>query len=168
MPAPTGMFATPCRPSQYRLTIELIPERAGGDNVRSAVSKSRWGAISKLAQSGAGGRCEICGDSPARGLECHEVWVRDVPTRTQSLAGLQALCKDCHLVKHLGVSSRLGLLERSVLHLATVNGIGEKEARAYVQWAFKRAAELDRYRWRIDISALDSIEEGLRAANRVP
>lgn len=155
MPAPTGHFSSDYHPSLYRLKIEMIPERSHYKNVRTSLPKSEWKRLSDTVAKASGGRCEICGATPSRGLECHEKWRYEESTRKQILTGLQALCKDCHLVKHLGVSYRLGMMDRSVAHMAAVNGISEKEGRWYAERAFKRAAELDRFKWTVDLAWLE-------------
>ena len=156
MPAPTGHFGNDYHPSLYKLKIEMIPERSHRKNVRTSLPASEWRKLSGATSAAAGGLCEICGCSPSRGLECHEKWLFDEEKRRQVLTGLIGLCKDCHLVKHMGVSYRLGLMDRSIAHLSLVNGISDKESRWYVERAFRRAAELDRLKWTIDISWLES------------
>jgi hypothetical protein len=47
------------------------------------------------------------------------------------------------------------MMDRSIAHMAAVNGISEKEGRWYVERAFKRAAELDRFKWTVDLAWLE-------------
>jgi hypothetical protein len=160
MPMPYGMLSAPrISPSSYKLTIELVPERQWGSNLRALTSATQWDKVGAEVFAAAGGRCEICeGIGRMHPLECHEVWRYDEDPamergqRTQILLGLQALCPACHRVKHLGFADKHGWLDSSIEHMAAVNTISKSEARAYVDWAYGRQKRRSTMRWEQDIS----------------
>lgn len=160
MPMPYGMFNAPVIDiASYKLTIELVPERQWGVNLRAMMSETQWGSVRSVVCSAANGRCAICGGLPGRSpLECHEVWAYDkdleftAGRRTQKLTGLQALCRPCHRVKHLGFADKQGWLEASIDHLARVNGISPGIARAYVKKAYEEQRRRATMVWKQDIS----------------
>lgn len=146
-------------PSAYRLRIELIPERQWGVNLRALMSETQWSQVSAAVFESASHRCEICGGvGRAHPLECHETWLYDEdpnfarPRRAQILTGMQALCPPCHRVKHLGFADKSGWLDASLDHLATVNGISTREARAYLEAAYVQQRRRASMRWDQDIS----------------
>lgn len=159
MPHPLGaLSATPIAPSRYKLRIELVPERQWGMNLRAAMSATQWDRVSAEVFAAAGGLCQICGGIGSKHpLECHEVWRYNensdlsAACRTQVLQGLEALCPACHRVKHLGFADKQGWLERSLEHLARVNGIGMREARAYLDWAYREQRRRSTMRFEQDI-----------------
>lgn len=142
----------------HRLTVEMVPASKWRDNLRALMSDTQWSQVSHLVSEQASHTCVICG---ARwpSLECHERWRYTLPDSNdpyrmgyQELAGLDALCKACHLVKHLGfATSKLGFAERSFMHLATVNGTSLAEAKAYAAWAFDEQRKMSRCNWQQDI-----------------
>lgn len=160
----TPQRSVPVRPGQYRLTIELIPESAWRKNLRAMMSQTQWDKIKDDVAEAAGHRCEICGGRGGRHpVECHERWSYDEKSWVQKLVGLLALCPSCHRAKHLGVSMRIGTIERDIGHLAKVNGIGRAEAEAYVQWAFDRQRSRMRLGWTQDVEWLrERYPESLR------
>ena len=136
-----------------KLTIELIPATSFFSNVRSAVSKTDWEMISKACCEKAGNKCEICGGvSRGKGLDCHETW--EFYGKTQKLMGLIALCSNCHMVKHFGLSEVRGLGAKAFKHLMKINEIGAEQAERHVfdcayEWE-KRSAIV----WDLDLSWL--------------
>jgi hypothetical protein len=68
--------------------------------------KSTWDLLRKSAYFVAENKCTVCGKESD--LEAHEVWDFDIPTRTQTLVDIVALCTACHGVKHFRHSQRIG------------------------------------------------------------
>jgi len=88
-----------------KLTIELIPESAWGENLRKYLPKEIWEKIRKEVFRKANYKCSICGK---RGkLHCHEVWEYDDQNHILKLKGFMALCENCHLIKHWGMATIL-------------------------------------------------------------
>ena len=139
-----------------KLTVELVPKTAWFKNVRSEVSKERWDNIRKLVYMKALYSCEICGgQGPKWPVECHEVWEYDDTKHIQRLVRMTGICPDCHQVKHIGLAERMGHLKDALAHLAKVNKWDEKQARQYVKEQFEVWQQRSRYKWTLDLSALD-------------
>jgi hypothetical protein len=111
-----------------------VPQDTWGNNLRSSVSKSIWDAIRKTAYEEAGYKCSICGATGR--LEAHEVWDYDYEKGIQKLIAIKALCKKCHMVKHMGRSMKLaaeGLFDIQELidHFNVVNELPEEHCAPY-------------------------------------
>lgn len=175
MPMPYGVLSTPAiSPKRYKLQIELIPERQWGVNLRSAMSATQWGQVSREIFEAAGHRCALCGGRGRKHpVECHEVWSYDedpdlaAGKRVQRLEGLQALCPACHRVKHLGFADKQGWLDASIKHLARVNGIGIPEARAYLDWAYAQQRRREFMKWAQDLSWFSDRYPGRLRSERI-
>jgi hypothetical protein len=142
------------------LTIELVPKSSWHDNVRSKVVPSRWNRIRKRVYERAGHSCEACGGSyKGRPAECHEMWEFDLPTKTQRLVRLIALCNACHEVKHFGLAEIRGRAAAALRHLAVTNGWTPIQAMEYVREAGKLWVLRNQVIWKVDISALKQYEE---------
>ena len=152
------------------LTIELVPRTCWYSNVRSEVPAAVWEKLKRRTSQLAGNHCEICGGrGPKWPVECHEVWLFVTPPssqvassspnqgRVQLLIGLQALCPDCHLVKHIGRAQVTGHGERALRHLAKVNGWSLEDAELYVEAAFEEWSRRSSVDWTLDISWLDEL-----------
>lgn len=141
---------------QTPLTIELVPRTCWFKNVRSEVSAEDWNKLKKMTAQAAGNRCEICGGrGPRWPVEAHEVWHYDDRDHVQKLAGLVALCPDCHSVKHMGLTISRGREEQALRHLARVNGWSVEDARLYVEVAFEVWSQRSNHDWTLDISWLE-------------
>jgi hypothetical protein len=84
----------------FKLGIELIPSTCFYSNLRNRVTKEVWDKIRKKTYSNDNNLCSVCGRVGE--LHCHEVWVYDDDLHIQKLSSLVALCKMCHMVKHIG------------------------------------------------------------------
>lgn len=137
------------------LTIELVPSTCFYDNLRSTLPKDLWDYLRKKTYAKAKNRCEVChGRGPNWPVECHEIWQYDDKKNVQKLAGLIALCPECHLVKHFGFSQIQGHAELSAEHLAKVNGWTKKQAEKHIESSFERWEERSQRRWDQDLSWL--------------
>lgn len=138
------------------LTVELVPSTCWFSNVRSEISKEEWDRLRTETYKNAGYRCEICGAKGRRWpVEAHEIWHYDDASHTQTLLRLQALCPDCHQVKHIGLSEARGRRDEALRHLAKVNGWSIDDAEMYVEVQFEVWARRSQHRWRLDISWLE-------------
>jgi hypothetical protein len=174
MASPVILSSTPRpTPGTYKLRIELVPEALWGVNLRSAMSATMWGQVGEIVFERAGGRCEICGGVGRRHpLECHEAWAY-VPDRkletginSQILRRLEALCPDCHLAKHIGFAEKTGRGEKTMAHMARVNGISLATARLYVEETYETQRRFARLAWRQDIEWFRSNFPGRLTAER--
>jgi len=140
------------RASLPRLSVELVPPLAWGKNVRAVVAADTWEALrwhfgavlykprfmsiefptdhfrTEL-------KCAIC-SAVAKTLELHEEWDYDDKKLVQRLTGLKAVCKKCHLAKHLGYANATGRTEEALTHLASVNGWTACQAEKYSEQVF--------------------------------
>ena len=139
-----------------RLTIELVPSSCWFSNVRSHVPSSVWEVLKKQTAKLTRYRCEICAGRGRRWpVECHEVWLYDDKTHTQTLVRLIALCPMCHKVKHIGLASVNGEFDEVRAHLMKVNQWPQQAtADAYIARAFHIFEERSQHEWALDISYL--------------
>lgn len=137
------------------LTIELVPSTSWFSNVRSAVTKKQWDYIKSQVSSKAYNVCEICGGvGPKHPVECHEIWNYDSKNLIQNLAGMIALCPDCHMVKHIGLAEVRGKKIQALRHLMSVNKMTKNKAEAYIEEAFKVWIERSKKYWILDLTHL--------------
>ncbi len=116
---------------ELKLCIELVPKTCWYNNMRHVYSKEAWDRIRKKAYADAKHLCQVCGVNSR--LNCHEIWGYDDERNVQYLKGFQALCDDCHDVKHYGFAEVMvhkgkwpkSRLEELVAHFNKVNGISE-------------------------------------------
>jgi hypothetical protein len=115
-----------------------------------------WEVLKKQTAKLTRYRCEICAGRGRRWpVECHEVWLYDDKTHTQTLVRLIALCPMCHKVKHIGLASVNGEFDEVRAHLMKVNQWPQQPtADAYIARAFQIFEERSRYEWTLDISYL--------------
>ena len=92
----------------------------GHASLANLLPREFWDRLRREAYRRAGYCCRIC-NRRAR-LHCHEIWCFNDRTECQTLLGFEALCEDCHHVKHIfPIRSREEYI-RSLRHLVEVNG----------------------------------------------
>lgn len=140
------------------LTIELVPATSWFQNARKILTPTEWDVVRKQVYRAAWWVCEICGGKgPKWPVECHEVWSftdGGLQDGVQTLAGLQALCPSCHMVKHFGFAQIRKREAEAFGHLMNVNKWGEQEARVYVRDAFSLWEARSRKNWTVDVQRL--------------
>jgi hypothetical protein len=102
-----------------KLTIDLLPKGAWGNNLSKTLPRNDWDAIRRTVYKVANNKCSICGRDGE--LHAHEIWKFDIPTKTQTLENIVALCPACHGVKHFRHSQMIGYGEQSKQHFLNVN-----------------------------------------------
>lgn len=141
--------------NKYRLYIELVPSTSWYNNMRKVLSRKEWDVIRKKAYKDANYKCEVCGDEGT--LHCHEVWEYDDKSRIQKLVGFQALCVNCHMIKHAGFSMHTRKGQRSfdakklIKHFCKVNNCSIEDFYIHEQKAFEKWRERSRYNWDVDL-----------------
>lgn len=141
------------------LTIELVPATCWFSNARSILTPAEWETCKRFVRARSGDRCEVCGGrGPRWPVECHEVWRYDLPSETQILDGLVALCPSCHEVKHIGFAEVRGRQEQALKHLAKVNDWTYDRAANYVGECFELWRARSTMQWRLDISWLETLD----------
>ena len=136
----------------HRLTIELCPKTCWFSNVRSAISNGQWTYLSNKVRSDAYDVCRVC---LAEARDCHEVWFYDDHNLVRKLIGLRALCKNCHMVKHIGYAEVQGKGERALRHFMKVNDMTRADARAAIKKSFYVWEQRSKKLWALDISLLN-------------
>lgn len=142
-----------------KLTIELIPKSSAYKNVRSEVTKETWDKIRRFVYKRANYKCEICGGKgETHPVECHEKWkyyYTDIYGGKQILLGFEALCPDCHEVKHIGLAHYRGRSKRALKHLAQINHWTTDAAEKYLKERIHEWSIRTNDLWDVDISYLD-------------
>lgn len=140
-----------------KLNIEIVPETSWYNNLRKVLPKNEWDKIRKDAYAKANHMCEICGAKSK--LNCHEIWEYDDKNNIQHLKGFQALCDNCHNIKHIGfvnVQIRKGIWPEKVLddlakHFMKVNNCNMTVFKQHVEEAFNIWQERSKKNWKIDL-----------------
>ena len=91
----------------------MVPQPLWNTNLRYLLTPKKWQEIRKhelkrVTDTEYRYRCEIC-TRPKDSLDCHEIWDYNEETHIQTLNGLIMLCKQCHLIKHIGFSTGLAM-----------------------------------------------------------
>lgn len=140
------------RTNEPKLTIELVPRSCWGQNLRNIISKEQWTELRDRREAFSG-QCAICGagnyDSP---LHLHEVWNYDERRGLQKLVDLQPICSDCHDVKHFGRASKMGLAEKALQHLLTVNNWDVETAYRYIEQVTSIWEKRSERTYKLDVS----------------
>lgn len=133
--------------SKLCLTIEPIPSSSAMASVAKLLPRAEWDRIRRSVYKRAGYRCQICGRD-AR-LNCHEVWYHNERTGYQWLMGFEALCDDCHGVKHILSTRNRATFDRLANHFMEVNRVGYQEFQSYLRDTRLRQRELNKREWHI-------------------
>jgi len=146
---------------KLKLKIELVPSTSWYDNLRKCISQQDWDRIRKRVYANAGYKCEICGEKTR--LHCHEKWSYDDQKRIQKLEGFEALCINCHMIKHAGFSmhtkegrSRFNR-DKLINHFCKVNNCDRDYFLRHEEEAFKIWRERSQYQWRVDLGEYKNI-----------
>ena len=136
-----------------KLTVDLVPQHQWYKNLRKQLRPGVWDKLRKQVYAQAKGKCNICGGAGM--LNCHEKWEFDEKTFTQRLVGLEAVCKPCHLVTHLGMSAILadkGVLDfkQVVLHFIKVNQASRRECEEHFEEAEIIWKKRSKFNWTMD------------------
>jgi hypothetical protein len=138
-----------------KLDIELVPETAWNNNMRSLMGREAWDILRKKVYKDFHYRCGICGK--AGKLDCHEQWVYDDTNHTQTLKGFIALCELCHAVKHIGLSSMKNTMDAVIQHYMTVNKCDRMTFEKHKNEAFLLFEERSKHQWQINIGEYTNI-----------
>jgi len=154
---------------EFKLKIELVPSTSWCDNVRRCTSKQGWDEIRRKAYADAGHKCEICGEKGQ--LHCHEKWSYVDERLVQKLEGLEAICVNCHMIKHAGFSMHTEQGRRQfdrnklIAHFCKVNDCERTDFMKHEKEAFRIYRERSEHQWRVDLGELWSglfIQMGIR------
>ena len=138
-----------------KLTIDLLPKGAWDTNLSKTLPQKEWDTLRHAAYERANNKCSCCKKAGEQ-LEAHEVWNFDIPSKTQTLTDISALCKNCHLVKHMRHTTMIGLDKAAKEHFLKVNNCSPNEFASHFLEAeilFNERSEIDK--WNMDTSILE-------------
>lgn len=133
--------------NKLRLAIQPIPSSSAMASLAKLLPRPEWDRIRRSVYKRSGYRCQICGRD-AR-LNCHEVWYHNERTGYQWLMGFEALCDDCHGVKHILSVRNRRIFDRLANHFMEVNKVGYQELQSHLRDARLRQLELTKREWHI-------------------
>lgn len=140
-----------------KLTIDLLPRGAWYKNLSKTLPQKDWDRLRQAAYERAGYKCVICGAGNGQ-LEAHEVWEFDTYVKTQKLTDIIALCKSCHMVKHLRHTKMIGGEEYAKKHFMQVNKCDEQVFIEHYHEAESRFDELSKIEnWTVDTSEVNNL-----------
>ncbi|ANF97518.1 HNH endonuclease [Paenibacillus bovis] len=150
-----------------KLEIELIPESTMTINLRQQMSSYRWRQLSRQIQQQDQYTCQIC--RRTKGLEidklhCHEVWDFDKENGIQRLIGLQSLCFQCHMIKHIGFAEMNGWIEKYQLveHFCRVNRVTAADYAVHFHEAVQLWIARNRIDWIVELGEYADYENCTR------
>ena len=135
-----------------KLSFQLVPRTAWCSNLRSMLLN--WSDISACVRSE--GVCSICGAKTYE-LDAHEVWNYDDSSGIQTLARIDAVCKDCHRSIHIGHASVEGEEVEAFEHYIHVNNISEETAGLDMDEAFAVWRKRSKQEWHIDVMQIQQV-----------
>lgn len=139
-----------------KLTIELVPKTCWCSNLRDHLTKEEWDKVKKYTFTKASHICEICkGKGDKWPVECHEIWLYDDKTLTQTLERTIALCPSCHQVKHFGLASITGNYEKALSHFMKVNNFPYQKSINYIEKSFSIYEKRSNFNWALNIDWLN-------------
>jgi hypothetical protein len=140
--------------NDLRLTIDLLPKGAWGNNFSKTLPKKDWDTLRHNCYERANHRCSVCGKEEE--LDAHEVWDFDIIEQIQTLKNIIALCSACHGVKHMRHSERIGYGENAKQHFLRQNNCDPLAfARHYTdaQLLFEQRNEVLRWKMQADLES---------------
>ena len=154
------------------LTLDVVPRTCHYSNLRTELPRATWDVLRRAAYAKTNRRCAICGGRGRAGqnvVEAHERWdyVPNGPEGpVQRLVEIQALCPDCHEVKHFGLAQVRGREEQALAHLMEVNGWSRREATDHVREEASEYEARSMLLWDLDVSVIDDDESTLTCFSR--
>jgi hypothetical protein len=143
------------------LVVDMVPRPFWRSSLATRLPRAEWERCRAWALAAAGDRCVVCRRAADDGvrLERDEVWEYEVRRQehVRYLAGLRAVCSDCHSVKHFGRTVRRGrsAATTAVSHLMRQNGWSSRQAKEHVDQAFALWAKRNSIAWaRTDLTWL--------------
>ena len=153
-----------------RLYVDLVPQSAWFQNLRSELSQGEWDVLRKTAYRLSGNRCEVCGGKgEEHPVEAHERWQYDSTASTQKLIGISSLCPACHQASHMGLANVTGRGAEAMAHLKSINGWDDDTANAHAKSAFEEWEVRSTKVWALDLGWLKTcgITLSLETAERL-
>jgi hypothetical protein len=155
-----AMLPTYERTPNIEIAIDLIPASSWGASLAILLVHSCWDEVRTPFLANFGYRCEICGERSSYGkhgglVDCHEVWSYHTTSSmhgVQKLERLMSICKDCHLMFHLGHANARGRGEFAIERLAEVNAWSDQRVEYEVEGIFRTWKARSGIEWLLDLS----------------
>ena len=144
-----------------KLTIELIPQSSWNNNLRTLLGKEKWQILRKKVLETWGEKCAICGVNTKK-LDCHEVWEFNTKSSTQNLKDIIPLCKNCHAVKHIGLSELQSSkgernFKRLITHYMKVNKCTRYDFEKDKKEAYEMFEKRSKLSWKLALNNIDIV-----------
>jgi len=135
---------------------QLVPASAWNANLRAIMSATEWKKFRQLVIAKHGTSCAFCNAKP-KSLDCHEIWrysIKDGETvGQQTLVKVLPLCKQCHMVCHIGFWSIQGKFEQVLAHMMRTRKLSRVLALAEISAANLVFEKLSRFEWILDVKS---------------
>ena len=139
----------------------MVPQTLWHNNLRYLLKAKKWQEIrqhelKRVKDADYRFRCEVCSRAKDS-LDCHEIWDYNESDRIQTLEGLTMLCKQCHLIKHIGFSTHLAMEGQCnfpglIRHFCQVNNKTPAEFYEHYLEEYARWEERSKYNdWKQDL-----------------
>ncbi len=134
--------------SLYKLHVNMIPEISFNVNLRTILLNKEWDILRKAVYEKYLYKCAICGKENVK-LEAHEKWEYMYEKSMQRLVDIMALCKKCHLNKHLGYAGNLDYLVKQdiIQHWCSVNGKSKQDFQKYFMNVYGLFQLRNKFKW---------------------
>lgn len=133
---------------KLRLAVEPIPITSRLAALAKLLPRQQWDKLRRAVYRRARYRCQICGRTGR--MYCHEIWHLNEQTGYQWLMGFEALCEDCHGVKHIIYVHDNPRRARLLEHFITVNSLTKEQAEEYLLATSRWQKRINRKPWVIN------------------
>lgn len=128
-----------------RLTIDPIPASSRLASLANLMPRDQWNCLRRYVYHKAHYRCQICGREGR--LYCHESWQYNSETNYQFLRGFEALCENCHNVRHLFFVRDSQHRARLFRHFLAVNHLTNEQGVQHLVDAYRQQQEFNKRKW---------------------
>ena len=133
---------------------QLVPASAWNANLRAIMSAAEWKKFRQLVFAKHGTACAFCEARP-KSLDCHEIWRYSIESGAvvgqQQLIKVLPLCKQCHMVCHIGFWSIQGKFEQVLAHMMRTRKLSRAAALLEVSSANSVFEKLSGFEWILDV-----------------
>lgn len=131
--------------TSLRLSVEPIPAGSRRASLANLMPRGQWDRLRRSVYHKAHYRCQICGREGR--LYCHEIWQCNEKTSYQFLRGFEALCENCHNVRHLFFIWDSQHRARLFRHFRTINRLTKEQGMQHLADAYRQQQEFNKRKW---------------------
>ena len=128
-----------------RLSVQAIPAASRRASLANLMVRPEWDKLRRSVYRRARYHCQICGREGR--LYCHELWQCNETTGYQWLMGFEALCQDCHDVRHLFFVRSGRERARLFGHFLTVNRVTREQGIGHLAAVYRQQQKLNQREW---------------------